>query len=158
MPKVRVLVADDNQAMLEVVTSALAIDFDVIRAVSDGETAVAAAAQLLPDVAVLDIGMPVLNGIEVARRLRSVGQDITVVLLTVYSDPDIVNAALAAGASAYVLKPHLETELVPAIHMALKGDQFVSPGIKYGPAAVTPNRAYSPEESSTMNTRMEIFQ
>jgi DNA-binding NarL/FixJ family response regulator len=129
MPKVRVLVADDNQAMLEVVTSALAIDFDVVRAVSDGGTAVAAVAQLLPDVAVLDIGMPVLNGIEVARRLRAAGQDTTVVFLTAHSDPEILNAALDAGASAYVLKPRLETDLLPAISMALDGNRFVSPGI-----------------------------
>ena len=157
MRKVRVLLADDHQAMLDLVTSLLAIDFDIIRAVCDGGTAVAAAAQLLPDVAVLDLGMPVLNGFEVTRRLRALGQGITVVLLTAHSDPEMVHAALAAGASAYVLKPRLATDLVPAINMALEGDRFVSPGIVYGPAALTPNRTYSPEDVRTTHPRPEIF-
>jgi DNA-binding NarL/FixJ family response regulator len=157
MRKVRLLVADDHQEMLDFVTSVLAIDFDVIRAVRDGGSAVAAATQLLPDVAVLDVGMPVLNGIEVTRRLRSAVQGITVVLLTTYSDPDMVNAALAAGASAYVLKPRLDTDLVPAINMALEGGRFVSPGIEHSPGAVTPNRTYSREDSGITSPRTEIF-
>ena len=130
MPKVRVLVADDNQAMLEVVSSELAADFDVVRAVSDGGSAVSAAAELVPDVAVLDVSMPVLNGIEVTRSLRSSGQHIQVVLLSAQSDPDIVMAALEGGASGYVLKSRLGTDLVRAIHVALQGEQFLSPGIE----------------------------
>jgi DNA-binding NarL/FixJ family response regulator len=157
MHKVRVLLADDHQAMLDLVTSVLAIDFDIIRAVRDGGTAVAAAAQLQPDVAVLDVGMPVLNGFEVTRRLRAVGQGITVVLLTAYSDPDMVHAALVAGASAYVLKPRLDTDLVPAIHIAMEGGRFVSPGIVCSPAAITSNRTYSPEGLGTTHPRPEIF-
>lgn len=157
MRKVRVLVADDHQAMLDLVTSVLAIEFDVVRAVCDGGAAVAAAVQLLPDVAVLDVGMPVLNGLEVTRRLRSVGQGITVVLLTAYCDPDMVDAAFAAGASAYVLKPRLDTDLVPAINMALEGDRFVSPSMEYSPAAVTPNSTYSREDLGTTHPRLEVF-
>jgi DNA-binding NarL/FixJ family response regulator len=157
MSKARVLVADDNQVMLDFVTSELAIDFDVIRAVSDGGSAVAAATQLMPDIAVLDVGMPVLDGIEVTRRLRSVSQDTKVVLLTAYSDPDIVNAALAAGAYAYVLKPRMGTDLVLAMNMALEGDRFVSPGIENSHIAATPNRTYAPKDpSGTKHLQMEI--
>ena len=130
MPKVRVLVAEDNQAMLDVVSSELAAEFDVVGAVSDGGSAVSAATELMPEVAVLDLSMPVLNGIEVTRRLRSSGQHIQIVLLSVQSDPEIALAALAEGASGYVLKSQLGTDLVRAIHMALQGEQFLSPGIE----------------------------
>jgi DNA-binding NarL/FixJ family response regulator len=157
MPRIRVLVADDHQAMLDLVTSVLAIDFDVIRAVCDGGAAVAAAVQMLPDVAVLDVSMPVLNGFEVMRCLRSIAHDVTVVLLTAYSDADMVDAALAAGASAYVLKPRLDTDLVPAIKLALEGERFVSPGVAYTPAAVTPNRTYSREDLGITHPRLEVF-
>jgi DNA-binding NarL/FixJ family response regulator len=159
MRKVRVLVADDNQAMLDFVTSSLAADFDVIRAVSDGGSAVTAATQLQPDLAVLDIGMPVLNGLEVTRRLRSVSQGTRVVVLTAYSDPDIVNAALAMGASAYVLKPRLETDLVRAINMAIEGEQFLSPGIDCEHPVAAPNREAPIEDSpEIMHPLTEIFQ
>jgi DNA-binding NarL/FixJ family response regulator len=157
MRKVRVLLADDHQAMLDLVTSVLAVEFDVIRAVCDGGAAVAAAIQLLPNVAVLDLSMPVLNGFEVIRCLRSIGHEVTVVLLTAYFDTEMVEAALAAGASAYVLKPRLDKDLVPAIKMALEGERFVSPGIAYTPVAVTPNRTYSREDLGTRHPRLEVF-
>ena len=130
MTKVRVLVADDNQAMREIIVSALAADFDVIRAVNDGGSALAATAQLLPDVAVLDISMPVLNGIEVARRIRETRENTRVVFLSAHADVDTLEAALETGSLAYVLKARLDTDLVPAIKLALNGCRFVSPGLE----------------------------
>lgn len=129
MAKVRVLVADDNQAIRDILTSMLADEFDVIRAVSDGGAALAAATQLLPDVAILDISMPVLNGIEVARRIRDTRTNIVVVFLTACSDLDIFDAADETGFLGYVLKPRLCTDLVPAINLAMSGARFVSPGV-----------------------------
>jgi len=129
MNKARVLVADDNQAILRIVGSVLAVDFDVIRAVNDGAAAVAAARQFLPDVAILDISMPVLNGIEAARRIREVSRSTAVIFLTAHTDLDTLTAALGAGALAYVLKPRLGTDMIPAINRALDGRCFVSPGI-----------------------------
>lgn len=82
MARVRVLVADDNQAIRDILTSILTADFDVIRAVSDGGAARVAATQLLPDVAILDVSMPVLSGIEVARRIRDKRINIAVVFVT----------------------------------------------------------------------------
>lgn len=129
MARVRVLVADDNEAIRDLLTCMLAAEFDVIQAVSDGGAALAAATQLLPDVAILDISMPVLNGIEVARLIKDNAVKIAVVFLTTSSDPDTLHAAGEAGSLAYVLKPRLCTDLVPAINLALNGDRFVSPGI-----------------------------
>ena len=129
MAKARVLVADDNKAIREILISTLAGEFEVIRAVSDGGSAVAAVEQLLPDVAILDISMPVLNGIEVARRIRETAKNVAVIFVTVCSDSDTFEAAADAGCLAYVLKPRLCTDLVPAVHQALKGALFVSPGL-----------------------------
>ncbi len=129
MGKVRVLVADDNKAMRDMLTSMLDAEFDVIPAVGDGGAALAAATQLLPDVAILDICMPVLNGIEVARRIRDTRSNVAVVFLTACSDIDTFNAAKESGFLAYVLKPRLCNDLVPAINHALSGTPFVSPGV-----------------------------
>jgi two-component system, OmpR family, response regulator len=76
---IRVLIADDNKAMRDMLTSMLGAEFDVIRAVGDGGAALTAATQLLPDVAIFDICMPVLNGIEVARRIRDTQTNVAVV-------------------------------------------------------------------------------
>jgi CheY-like chemotaxis protein len=116
--KFECLVADDNQAIRDILNSMLADTFDVIRAVSDGGATLAAATQLLPDVAILDISMPVLNGIEVARRIRDTRTNVRVVFLTACSDLDTFHAADETGSLAYVLKPRLYTDLVPAIHLA----------------------------------------
>jgi len=129
MGTVRVLIADDNKAMRDMVTSILGAEFDVIRAVGDGGTALIAATQLRPDVAILDICMPVLNGIEVARRIRDTRTNVVVVFLTVCSDIDTFDAAKESGSLAYVLKPRLCSDLVPAINSALSGTPFVSPGV-----------------------------
>jgi DNA-binding NarL/FixJ family response regulator len=128
MARARVLVADDNQ-MRDILTSTLADEFDVIRAVSDDGAALAAATQLLPDVAILDISMPVLNGIEVARRIRDAKTNVAVVFVTACSDLDTFHAASETGCFAYVLKLRLCSDLVRAINLALSGTRFVSPGI-----------------------------
>ena len=129
MPRVRVLVADDNRAMRDILISVLTAEFDVIRAVSDGGAALVAATQLLPDVAILDVCMPVLSGIEVARRIRDTGTNVAVVFVTACSDLETFHAAGETGFWAYVLKPRICTDLVPAINLALSATRFVSPGI-----------------------------
>jgi CheY-like chemotaxis protein len=130
MAKVRVLVADDNKSMRDMLTSMLGAEFDVIRAaVGDGGAALTVATQLLRDVAILDICMPVLSGIEVARRIRDTRTNVVVTFLTACSDLDTLDAAEEIGFLAYVLKPRLCSDLVPAIHLALSGTRFVSPGV-----------------------------
>jgi DNA-binding NarL/FixJ family response regulator len=116
--------------MRDIPTSMLAADFDVIRAVGDSGAALAAITQPLPDVAILDISMPVLNGIEVARQMRDKEADVVVVFLTAWSHLDTLEAADETGCLAYVLKARLCTDLVPAINLALSGARFVSPGVE----------------------------
>lgn len=129
MSKTRVLLADDNIQVLEYVRDFLCGNScEVVGAVTDGQAAVAAAAKLQPDVVVLDLSMPVLNGIEAAKRILEGNPSARVVFLTVENDPDTCSAALETGACGYVLKPRLATDLIPAIHLAKDGRRFISPG------------------------------
>jgi DNA-binding NarL/FixJ family response regulator len=129
LSKTRVLLADDNIQVLEYVRGFLSANCcEVVGAVTDGEAAIRAAAQLLPDVVVLDISMPVLNGIEAAKRMLEANPSSKIVFLTVEKDKDTSRAVLELGACGYVLKPRLATDLIPAIGLAKEGRRFVSPG------------------------------
>ena len=88
MDRIRVLLADDHEAMLDRVGRLLATEYDVVGTVTDGQQALDAAMELEPDVLVLDISMPVMNGIETARRLKEAGSETRIVFLTVHDDPD----------------------------------------------------------------------
>jgi DNA-binding NarL/FixJ family response regulator len=130
MAKIRVLLADDHEAMLEQVRSILSKDFDVVGAVGNGRDALTEVERLDPDVLVIDISMPVLNGLQTAAQLMSKKCRTRIVFLTVHDDQDYVDAALAAGASGYVTKSHVTTELVPAIREAINGRTYVSKSIQ----------------------------
>lgn len=101
----------------------------MVKTVGDGQAALDEATRFEPDVVVLDIAMPLLNGIEAARRLRAAGCTAKVVFLTVHQDSDYVRAALAAGGLGYVVKCRLASELLLAVREALAGRSFVSPCI-----------------------------
>lgn len=129
LSKIRVLLADDNIQVLEYVRDFLSGNrCEVVSAVTDGQAAVGAAAQLLPDVVVLDLSMPVLNGIEAAKRMLEARPSTRVVFLTVENDRETCSAAMETGACGYVLKPRLAIDLIPAIELARDGRRFVSPG------------------------------
>jgi len=129
LSKIRILLADDNTPVLEYVREFLtANSCEVVGAVNDGEAAVRAAALLMPDVVILDLSMPVLNGIEAAKHILEAGPSTKIVFLTVEKDRDTCRAALEAGACGYVLKPRLATDLIPAIELAKDGRRFISLG------------------------------
>ena len=127
--KHRVFIADDQEDMLRAAAIALEDDFQVIGTAGNGRDVLRLVPALCPEVLVLDIVMPMLNGIETASRLRSSGSAVRIVFLTVHEDCDFLDAAVSAGGQAYVLKSHLATDLVPAIESVLKGRSFVSPCI-----------------------------
>lgn len=129
MSKIRVLLTDDNKQMLEYVRQFLSRNCcEIVGLATNGQAAVDAAAELRPDVIVIDISMPVLNGIEAAKRIREGDPSAKIVFLTVESDPDTRRAALETGACGYVLKPRLATDLIPAVELAKDGQRCVSPG------------------------------
>jgi DNA-binding NarL/FixJ family response regulator len=127
----RVLLADDQKQILEAVKSILSSEFTVVGTAEDGMHAVDLALNLKPDILVLDISMPVVNGIEAACRLRGNASQIRIIFLTVHADPEFVEAALAAGALGYVLKAFVAAELVPAVWAAVHGEIFISRGIHF---------------------------
>ena len=129
MDRATVLLADDHEDFLAIAARHLEPHFEVVKAVGDGQALVDQAARLEPDIVVLDISMPVINGIEAARRLKASGSAAGIVFLTMHADPDYVRAALAAGALGYVIKSRLASDLLPSIREALAGRSFVSPSI-----------------------------
>ena len=122
----QVLLADDQEEILRTVALILGDEFDIVGLAENGLRAVDLATRLSPDVLVLDISMPVVNGIEAACYLKELGSPARVIFLTVHSDPEFVEAALSAGALGYVLKPSLATDLVPAIWAVMQGRTFIS--------------------------------
>ena len=125
----RVLVADDHRAMLDTLVRMLSRDFDVVAAVADGLSAVTEAEQLAPDLLILDIAMPGLNGIAAAARLKERGSRAKVVFVTNMRDREFVQESLALGDVGFVVKDRLVAELLPAIRHVLAGETFVSPSV-----------------------------
>jgi DNA-binding NarL/FixJ family response regulator len=125
----RVLVADDHRAMLDSLVRLLSDEFEVVASVNDGLAAVAAAARLEPDLLVLDIAMPGLNGIAAASRLKASGSTAKVVFVTNLHDREFVQESLALGAVGFVVKDRLVADLLPAIRTVLGGHSYVSPSV-----------------------------
>ncbi len=126
MVQKRVLVADDFAPILTAVGALLEQDFDVLGMVSDGHAALDGILKFEPDIAILDISMPGLNGIEVAKELRNHASKTKVVFLTAGEDSQILASCLDAGGLGYVLKISMHTDLIPAMNGALAGRVFVS--------------------------------
>jgi DNA-binding NarL/FixJ family response regulator len=125
MTKVRVLLADNHEAILAQVRAVLSEEFEIVGAVNNGLEAVAEVRRLDPDVLVIDISMPILDGLEAASQLSS-ERGTKIVFLTVHEDEDFIAAAFSSGASAYVVKSNVTTDLIPAIREVLDGGTYVS--------------------------------
>ena len=128
----RVIIADDHSEMLEAVTLLLRSDFDVVMVVGDGRSALESVLHCTPELLVLDISMPILSGLEVARRLKAQHSGTRIIFLTVHEDPDIAQEALQAGGSAYVVKSRMALDLRCAIKEVLAGRVFISASLNMG--------------------------
>ena len=127
MTKPRIVLADDRAELLETIEELLRPHVDVVGLAQNGEQAVSAAASLDPDILVLDVSMPVLDGFHVASRLRDSGSRAKLIFLSIYQHRDYVEAAFAVGAAGYVMKSRIASDLLPAIEEVLQGGKFVSP-------------------------------
>jgi DNA-binding NarL/FixJ family response regulator len=125
--RTRLLLADDHTLLLEGLRMMLEPEFELAGVVEDGQALLTAAASLKPDVIILDISMPVLNGIDAARQLRRTVPAARLIFLTMHGNPDYVKEALRAGASGYLLKRSAASELLTAIRDVMKGRNYVSP-------------------------------
>jgi DNA-binding NarL/FixJ family response regulator len=123
----RILIADDHALIAEAFSKLLAKDFDVVAMVYDGRALIRTAQRLRPDVILVDIGMPLLNGLAAAQQIQRTVPDAKVIYVTINHDAELVAEALRRGASGYLSKTAAATELVSAIHQALRGDCYVSP-------------------------------
>jgi|SRR5579864_7457517 len=127
MGKPRVLLADDHTMLLEAFQKLLADECDVVGAVSDGRALVAAAATLRPDVIVVDVAMPLLNGIDATRQIRQAQPDARIIVLTMNEDPEVAAEAFRAGACGYLLKRSAASELMTAIVEAMQHRSYITP-------------------------------
>ena len=125
--KPRLLLADDHTLLLEGIRLMLEPEFDLVGSVEDGQALLAATKALKPDVILLDISMPLLNGIDAARKLRKIRPSAKLIFLTMHSGSDYVAEAFQAGAMGYLLKRAAASELILAIRTVLKGNHYVSP-------------------------------
>ena len=129
MHTARILLADDHKEIRDKVKRYLEAEFNVIDAVEDGRALLEAAARLDPDVCLLDISMPELDGIETANQLKENGSKAKVIFLTVHEDSDFLQAALKSGASGYVVKRRMASDLHLAVKEALAGRIFISSSV-----------------------------
>ena len=127
--KPKLLIAENHPAMRARVASLLQRDFDVVASVAGGLAAVEAASRFEPDLVILDVSMPTLDGPEVARRVKAQRCNAKIIFISVSTDLNHITACLAAGGDAYVSKMRMATDLIHAITEVLAGRRFVSPGL-----------------------------
>jgi DNA-binding NarL/FixJ family response regulator len=157
--KPRLLIADDHALVVEGLTRILESECELIGSVEDGRELLSAAATLQPDLVLLDISMPLLNGIDAARQLLRVCPRAKVLIVTMHSDPDYVTEAFRAGASGYLLKRSAASELLTAIHEVMRGRYYLTPLLKHETLDALLGGAESKTLSSTLTQRQrEVLQ
>jgi DNA-binding NarL/FixJ family response regulator len=158
MVRPRVLLADDHALLLGAFEKLLSDDCDIVAQVSDGRALVAAADRLKPDIVVLDISMPLLNGLEAARQIKHNLRTVKLIFVTMNEDTDLAAEAFRAGASAYVLKQSATSELLTAIREVMEGRSYVTPLITEGlVGSLMRHDAASPSRELTARQR-EVLQ
>jgi DNA-binding NarL/FixJ family response regulator len=132
MKRPRVVLADDHRLLREAFAQLLEPACEVVGAVADGRALLAASKELRPDVVIVDVAMPLLNGLDAARQLKRLMPAVKIVFLTVSEDPDLAAEAFRVGASGFLLKNSAASELVQAIQEALQGRSYVTPQATQG--------------------------
>jgi DNA-binding NarL/FixJ family response regulator len=127
MPKLRILLADDHLLVLEGFRRILESQYELVGTVEDGRALLDAAKELQPDIVILDISMPLLNGIDAAAQLKKICPSTKIIIVTMHADTEYVRSAFEAGAMAYVLKRSAADELEQAIRVAVTGHSYITP-------------------------------
>lgn len=128
---IRVLIADDHHLVRQGIKALLeqAEDIEVVGEADNGQSAFELAQKIEPDIILLDIAMPLLNGIQVVDKLKAYGADIKCIILSMYSDEALINQALQKGVKGYLLKRSVSEELLLAVRSAFRGETYLSPPI-----------------------------
>lgn len=132
MRRPRVLIADDHTLLTEAFVKLLESEVEIVGTVGDGRALLAEAPRLKPDIIVLDISMPRLNGLDAGQQIKKILPDVKLIFLTVHDDPDMVVQAFRLGASGYVLKRSAASELFQAIKEVFGGKVYVTPQVAQG--------------------------
>ena len=144
----RILLADDHVLVAEGIQKLLEPEYELVGIVADGRSLVTAAAKLQPDIVVVDISLPLLNGLDASQQLKKINPNLKIIVLTMHSEPNFVTQAFRVGVSGYVLKQSVGSELVQAIREVVKGRTFVSPMVAQSlvDQAVNPSPTGAPGE------------
>jgi DNA-binding NarL/FixJ family response regulator len=155
----RILIADDHKLMAEVCQKILQPEFDVVGTVGNGRELLRTAVNLEPDVVLLDIGMPVLNGLDAGKQLKALLPAVKLVYLTMVTDPQVALEAFDRGASGFLLKTCVADEVVSAVREALRGNTFLSPDLKEKVSRLRRRREKIVGESNRLTQRQrEVLQ
>ena len=159
MKKPRLLLADDHTILVEGLKALLAPEFEVVATAGDGRAVLEAAERQRPDLILLDISMPGLNGIDAARRLKQSNPGAKLIILTMHGDLSFVDAAFEAGVSGYVLKQSAATELVTALREVGSGRRYISSLIQKRIGTEVPAFLRRPKKSGDLTSRQrEVLQ
>jgi DNA-binding NarL/FixJ family response regulator len=133
----RIVLADDHQMLVDALKRVVEPQCEVVGTAGDGRALLEAAARLRPEVVVLDIAMPLLNGLDAARHLKRTMPKVKLIFMTMNEEPDLVGEAFRAGASGFLLKQGAAVELTEAIKRVLKGGSYVTPSAAEGQAKIS---------------------
>jgi len=159
--RTRVLLADDHRLLVDALKSILEPKYDVIGSVGDGRALLDAAEKLRPDVIIVDIAMPKLNGLDAAKNLKQKTPGVKLIFMTMNEDPYLVGEAFRAGGSAFLLKQAAAFELTDAIEAVLKGGSYVSPQAAKGLGEISLRepraREHTPEPTSRQREVIQLL-
>jgi DNA-binding NarL/FixJ family response regulator len=158
MGRVRVLLADDHSILLDALTKLLEPHFDIVGAVSDGRTLVAKVDSVRPDVVVLDISMPLLNGLDAAQQIKKLHPEVKLIFLTQNQESNLAVEAFRRKASGYIPKISAATELITAISEVMKGNTYVSPLIAEALISSIGDRSHVEKEAELTPREREVLQ
>jgi DNA-binding NarL/FixJ family response regulator len=149
--------ADDHAMLLDAFKALLEPEFDVVGTVTDGRALLAEFSRLNPDVVLIDISMPLLNGLDAGRQLKLQQRSVKLIFLTMNPDPDLAGEALRLGASGYVLKSSAASELKQAIREALRGRSYITPLIARDVVSSLIERREGPELTTRQREVLQLL-
>jgi DNA-binding NarL/FixJ family response regulator len=153
----RILLADDHVILLEAFRALLEPEFEVVGMVTDGRALLTECPRLNPDVVLIDISMPLLNGLDAGRQLKAQRRSVKLIYLTMNPDPDLAGEALRLGASGYVLKSSAAGELTTAIREALRGRTYITPLITHDVVGSLIARRSGPELTTRQREVLQLL-
>src|SRR5262245_50402157 len=158
MAKPRVILADDHTLLVEAFEKLLAPECDVVARVADGRALLEAVEKHHPDIVVLDLSMPLLNGLDAARHIKKMDPSVRLVFVTMNEDPDLAAEAFRAGGSAYLLKRSAGSELLTAIREAMKRRSYVTPLVTEGMLGSLMHASSEPMSKRLTARQREVLQ